>query len=241
MCYMKHLQDSCGDLGEKVSDKKHRVAVAVEEEALSLPDEERTFIDEHMNSYTKLLTDLVNVDVKIGEEDKAMILLNSLPDEEYETFTLTLINGRQILNYSEVSAALINYEVKRQERRSSSEGTSAEAFAVRGRSFNRKGRGDHGRSKSRPGFRDMKKNQCALCKELGHWKVDCLKTKSKKKESKTEANLAQVVSTHASTSQAKGSHSDSSVFSFSVTTPTVGYSGNSECIRYRRYLSCVPE
>ena len=46
-------------------------------------------IDEHMNNYTKLLTDLVNVDVKIDEEDKAVILLNSLLDEEYETFTLT--------------------------------------------------------------------------------------------------------------------------------------------------------
>ena len=41
-----------------------------------------------MNSYTKLLTDFVNVDVKINEEDKAVILLNSLPDEEYETFIL---------------------------------------------------------------------------------------------------------------------------------------------------------
>ena len=51
-------------------------------------------IDEHMNSYTKLLTDLVNVDVKIDEEDKTVILLNSLPEEEYETFTLTLINER---------------------------------------------------------------------------------------------------------------------------------------------------
>ena len=39
-------------------------------------------------------TDLVNVDVKIDEEDKAVILFNSLPNEEYETFTLTLINGR---------------------------------------------------------------------------------------------------------------------------------------------------
>ena len=46
-------------------------------------------VDEHMNIYTKLLTDLVNVDVKIDEEDKAVILLNSLPEEEYETFTLT--------------------------------------------------------------------------------------------------------------------------------------------------------
>ena len=42
-----------------------------------------------MNRYTKLLTDLVNVDVETNEEDKAVILLNSLPREEYETFTLT--------------------------------------------------------------------------------------------------------------------------------------------------------
>ena len=54
-------------------------------------------IFEHIHSYTKFLTDLVNVDVKIDEEDKAVILLNSLPDEEYETFTLTLINGRKHL------------------------------------------------------------------------------------------------------------------------------------------------
>ena len=45
-------------------------------------------IDKHMNNYTKVLTDLINMDVKIDEEDKAVILLNSLPDEEYETFTL---------------------------------------------------------------------------------------------------------------------------------------------------------
>ena len=47
-----------------------------------------------MNNYTKLLTYLVNVDVKIEEEDKALILLNSLPEEEYETFILILINGK---------------------------------------------------------------------------------------------------------------------------------------------------
>ena len=39
-----------------------------------------------MNIYTQLLTNLVNVDVNIDEEDKAIILLNSLPEEEYETF-----------------------------------------------------------------------------------------------------------------------------------------------------------
>jgi len=94
-------------------------------------------------------------------------------------------------------------------------------------SSNRKGKDDHGRSKSRPDFRDPKKNQCAFCKKLGRWKVDCIKAKGKK-ESKTGANLAQVVSTHANTSQAGGSNSDSSVFSFSITTPIVGLSGDSE-------------
>ena len=98
---------------------------------------------------------------------------------------------KKSLNYSEVSAILVSYEARRQDRLSSSGSIIAEALAVRGRSSNRKGRDDQGRSKSKSGFRDLKRNQCALCKELGHWKVDCPKAKSKKMESNTEANLAQ--------------------------------------------------
>ena len=177
-------------------------------------------INEHLNRYMKLLTDLVNVDVEINEEDKAVILLNSLPVDEYETFTLTLINGRKFLNYAEVSAALMSYEARRQDRLYPSGSTTAEALVVRGRSSNRKGRDDQGRSKSRSDFRDLKRNQCALCKELGHWKVDCLKAKGKKMKSKTEANLAHT----------DGSDSDSSVFSLSITISTVDYSDNTEWI-----------
>ena len=106
----------------------------------------------------------------------------------------------------------------------------AEALAVRGKGSNRKGKGDRERSKSRSGFRDLKKNQCTFCKELGQWKIDCPKAKSKKNELKTEANLARVSSTQASTSQAGGSTSDSLVFSFFVTTHIVGYSRDSEWI-----------
>ena len=61
-----------------------------------------------MNNYTKFLADLVNVDVEIKEEDKAIFLLNSLPDEEYATFVLTLINDKQTLNYNDVSTVLVN-------------------------------------------------------------------------------------------------------------------------------------
>jgi len=70
-------------------------------------------IGEHMNDYTKLLADLANMDVVIEEEDKVLILLSSLPDEDYETFVLTLINDKQSLGYHEVSSALVNYELRR--------------------------------------------------------------------------------------------------------------------------------
>jgi len=68
-----------------------------------------------------------------------------------------LINGKQTLNYSDVSAALINYEVRRKDKQSSSNGTSAEALTVRGKDSNWKGKGERGRSKFRSDFRDLKK------------------------------------------------------------------------------------
>ena len=105
------------------------------------------------------------MNVAIEKEDKALILLNSLPDEEYETFILTLINDKQTLNYSDVSATFVNYEVKRKDKQSSSNGTSAKVLKIRGKVSNRKGKGERGRLKSRPGFRDLKKNQCAFCKK----------------------------------------------------------------------------
>ena len=120
-------------------------------------------ISEHMNNYMKLLADLAYVDMVIEEEDKALILLSSLPDEDYETFILTLINGKQSLNYNEVSSTLVNHELRRKDKESS-KSTSAEALTVK----DRKGKRDRERLKSRAGFKDLKKNQCAFCKKLGH-------------------------------------------------------------------------
>ena len=82
-----------------MSDEKHRIAL--KSKLYSFQMQRECSINEHLNRYTKLLTDLVNMDVEIDEEDKAVILLNSLPVEKYETFTLTLINGRKSLNYND--------------------------------------------------------------------------------------------------------------------------------------------
>jgi len=93
-------------------------------------------------------------------------------------------------------------------------------LTARGGSSNLKGKGDCEKLKS---MTNLKKNQCAFCKK-GHWKVDCLKLKGNK-ESKPDANVAQVKS-----SQVDNSNSDSSVISLTNTTTIVCYSDVSEWI-----------
>ena len=96
-----------------------------------------TSISGHINIYTKLLTDLANLDIVIDDEDKALILLSSLLDEGYETFMLTLINGRTSISYKKVTTALLNLELRKDKERSTSD-TSAHALAARESSPNRR-------------------------------------------------------------------------------------------------------
>ena len=88
-------------------------------------------IGEHINNYTKLLANLVNVNVVIEEEDKALIPLSSLPDEDYKTFVLTLINSKQSIGFNEVSSVVVNYELRRKNKEFFNN-TSAEVLTVRG-------------------------------------------------------------------------------------------------------------
>ncbi|KAL6191880.1 hypothetical protein ACLB2K_038269 [Fragaria x ananassa] len=48
-------------------------------------------MSEHISDFNKILADLVNLDVQINDEDKALCLLNSLPDE-YEHLITTLLS-----------------------------------------------------------------------------------------------------------------------------------------------------
>ena len=76
-------------------------------------------IDEHMN-YTKLLANLANMNELIKDKDKELIMLSYLLGDEYETFVLILINGKSSLTDDEVSAALVNHELRRKDKESSS-------------------------------------------------------------------------------------------------------------------------
>ena len=124
----------------------------------------RISIYKHKINYTKLLVDLTNVDEVIKDEDKMLILLSSLLDEEYETCILTLINGKYSLCYNDALAALVNHEERRKDKAFSSRSTTVEVLTARGIDSNyRKGKGDIGKSKI--DNRELRKNQCVFCKE----------------------------------------------------------------------------
>lgn len=125
-------------------------------------------IGEHLNSYTKLLVDLMNVEVKIEDEDKVMILMNSLP-EEYEIWCDSFITGKASVKYEEVTAALIIRDHRIKDQSFSNEYSISEALVARGRSESRGSSNNRGksRSKSRGHYRAAI-DECALCHKKGH-------------------------------------------------------------------------
>ncbi|CAL8989939.1 unnamed protein product, partial [Prunus brigantina] len=117
---------------------------------------------EHLNDYNKILADLANLDVQIPDEDKALCLLNSLPDD-YDHLTTTLLYGKSEVKLDEVSAALVNHECRKKEQKT--QNSQTEALVAR--------------------------DECAFCRQKGHWKKDCPKLKNKEKEKAgSEANVA---------------------------------------------------
>ena len=67
-------------------------------------------MNEHLNSFNKILDDLKNLDAKINDEDKPSLLLNFLLDT-YEYLTTTLLYDKDEINFNDISNALMNNEV----------------------------------------------------------------------------------------------------------------------------------
>ncbi|KAJ8648884.1 hypothetical protein MRB53_001907 [Persea americana] len=78
---------------------------------------------EHLDDFNKIIVDLMNIDVKIDDEDKALLLLNSLPDS-YDHFTHTLINRKTEVKYDVVSAILMNNEYRKKDKQAHKDSSS---------------------------------------------------------------------------------------------------------------------
>ena len=134
-----------------------------------------TTMNDHITKFNQLVTDLLNMDETFKDEDLALMLLGSLP-EEFEFLETTLLHGRSDISLSEVCAALYSYEQRKKDKQKNSI-RDTEALVVRGRSYTRK-KTQKGRSKSKS---RLGKDECAFCHEKGHWKKNCPKLKNKGK------------------------------------------------------------
>ena len=73
-------------------------------------------MNDHVNSFNKILADLLNLDERFEDEDKALLLLNSLPDE-YDHLTTTLLHGRDNVTFDAVCSSLYNSETRKKTKR----------------------------------------------------------------------------------------------------------------------------
>ena len=65
-------------------------------------------LDQHINMFNRIISDLNRVDVKFNGEDMTLILVNSLP-ESYDNLVTTLMRGKETLELEEITGALLAF------------------------------------------------------------------------------------------------------------------------------------
>ncbi|KAH9650990.1 hypothetical protein KPL70_026576 [Citrus sinensis] len=143
--------------------------LATKKKLYTLQMEEGSSITDHIDAFNKIILDLEDINVKIDDEDKAMILLCSLPSS-YENLVDTLMYGRQTLAMGDVKETLSSKAAIKKETR------DGEGLTARGRTEKREiSKNKKKRSKSR-----QKNLKCFHCHKEGHFKKDCPEFKNKK-------------------------------------------------------------
>ncbi|KAK2981221.1 hypothetical protein RJ640_030610 [Escallonia rubra] len=160
--------------------------------------DEGSDLGDHISEFNRLVSHWSSIDVKLEEEEQAILLLSSLP-KSYETLKTTLLIENETLLVDDVMLALM--DSSRVNGMSSS--SQGEGLVVRFENKNghEKGRGrlrsknsGHGKdmSKSR-GKQDKSSIECWYCKEIDHIVRKCPKGNDKKNGKKhvNNANVAE--------------------------------------------------
>ncbi|KAH0639742.1 hypothetical protein KY285_036328 [Solanum tuberosum] len=140
-------------------------------ESMTLGDWEE--MDEKAASAIRLhLTNdvLANLGVKIKEEDKAIVLLNSLPSS-YDNLATTILHGKDSIELKDVTSALLLNEKMRKKSENHGQALITEC---RGRSYQMNS-SNYGRSGARGKSKVRSKSKarnCYNCDQPGHFKRD---------------------------------------------------------------------
>ena len=136
-----------------------------------------------------LFSQLTASDFTIAENERAELLLQSLPDS-YDHLIINITNNNiaDSLHFDDVAGAIIEEESRRKNKEEMLEKQAEALVMARGRSMERGSSGsqDHGRSKSQ-----RKKNfKCCSCSMRGHYKRECWNNK-RNGEKTSEASTSQ--------------------------------------------------
>ena len=107
---------------------------------------------EHLNFFNKVINELLTVDVKIDEEDKALILFSSL-SQSYDHIVPTILYGKKTLILEEITPTLLSNKIT---KRPIQEEQIGSGLGVTGRK-EREGKKGLGSSKA-----------CHFCNREGH-------------------------------------------------------------------------
>nr|GEV94970.1 retrovirus-related Pol polyprotein from transposon TNT 1-94 [Tanacetum cinerariifolium] len=129
-----------------------------------------TSVQDHFDEFNTILIDLKNLDVDIDDEDKAVLLVISLP-ASYKHFKEIMVYGnRETLWFDDVKSDLLS----KQKYDDDVEPESGEGLVARGQSSDR---GESSNKKTSITISWKYSNKS--CKKLGHIISDCYKLKNK--------------------------------------------------------------
>ena len=137
-------------------------------------------VADHMNDFQNISNQLTSMNINLEDELQALFLLSSFP-ESWETLVVSLSNSAPngVVSMEQVSASILNEELRRRNAGTSSGESQALVSENRGRGKSRdKGHADKGRSKSK----SRKDIVCYNCGEKGHFKSQCKQSKKNKKK-----------------------------------------------------------
>ncbi|GKD86191.1 ribonuclease H-like domain-containing protein, partial [Tanacetum coccineum] len=147
-------------------------------------------LSEHIDEFNKLIGDLANTDVDIDDEDRALMLLTSLPSL-YDNFVETLLYEKKSLTLEDVLSSLNSRELKKR----TDAKDDGDGLYVRGRSDHK---GNQGRSSSQSKLKGKGtyKLKCYIFYSEDHLKKDCPKRNKKKSIGFVKKNVEQGSSIH---------------------------------------------
>jgi hypothetical protein len=155
---------------------------------------------DHLDDFNRIILDIKNIDIKVDDEDQALILVCSLSDI-FDNFVNSMLYGRDTIFLTDVKSVLNSLEIRTRLNGKDSD-NQAEGLFVKGRlenSSNFRGRSnerDLGKEKSRDRSQSKlkKKVKCYYCKKYEHYKSKCPKLKNKEEgNKKSSSSVAGVV------------------------------------------------